>query len=244
MPVRHDVRLRLAPVVIALVANVCGCDKGPAAAPTPTTRTATHRTLNPGRVHGRRRADGRKPGFATGRVLRQDGQPIAIEGVRIAVSLRGVSNRTTQVVSYSPPVGPDGTYEMKVDDGTYRPPTGMVGGPVQRAALPIRAGSGAAGHGRDRVEAGDPPGLRLAAERPAAGVTPDETRAAAWHGGPITMQYQADRPDLGRRLGPAAARHEGGIHPDPRRPAGRRPRRQADHRRARVRRLRRPPRTR
>src|SRR2546429_95374 len=34
---------------------------------------------------------------------------------------------------------------------------------------------------------------------PRNGVTPDETRAAAWHGGPITMQYQADRPDLGRR---------------------------------------------
>jgi hypothetical protein len=122
--------------------------------------------------------------------------------VRIAVSLRGVSNRTTQVVSYSPPVGPDGTYEMKVDDGTYRPPTGIVEVPFNgrhfRFELePVQPNSGA-------MES--KPGIRQdfvwRLSGPRRGMTPDETRAAAWHGGPITMRYQADRPDLGRRLGP------------------------------------------
>ena len=110
----------------------------------------------PGRTSATRPAtpDGRKPGFAAGRVLRQDGRPIAVEGMRIGVTVRGISDRTGQVVSYSPTVGADGRYEVKLEPGTYRPPAGVVEvpfngrhyrfelDPVQRAAATFDANAG------------------------------------------------------------------------------------------------------
>jgi hypothetical protein len=189
----------------ALVATACGCDKASSDAPAPATRPAatapaTHAAARPAT------ADGRKPGFAAGRVLRQDGRPIAVEGMRIGVTVRGISDRTGQVVSYSPTVGADGRYEVKLEPGTYRPPAGVVEvpfngrhyrfelDPVQRAAATFDA---KAGIHEDFV-------WHLSGPRAsgAGGGAPDESRAGDWHGGPVTMRYDADRPDLGRRLSP------------------------------------------
>src|SRR5690349_18391174 len=109
MPVSHDIRLRLPVTVFALVATACGCERASSDAPAPPS--ATHPAATAPATHAAARpatADGRKPGFATGRVLRQDGNPIAVEGMRVAVTVRGISDRTGQVVSYSPTVGADG----------------------------------------------------------------------------------------------------------------------------------------
>jgi hypothetical protein len=188
----------------ALIATACGCDKASSDAPAAAPATRPAATAPARRSAGKSTTEARKPGFATGRVLRQDGNPIAVEGMRVAVTVRGISDRTGQVVSYSPTVAADGTYEVKLEPGTYRPPAGVVEvpfngrhyrfelDPVQRAAATFDA---KAGIHEDFV-------WHLSGPRGGPGGTPDESRAGDWHGGPITMRYDADRPDLGRRLSP------------------------------------------
>lgn len=204
MPKPIRPRLRLAWGAFLFVSAAFGCDqgsgeaRGPATRPAAATAPAT-RATSAGQPPA---PDGRKPGFAAGRVLRQDGRPIAVEGMRIGVTVRGISDRTGQVVSYSPTVGADGRYEVKLEPGTYRSPAGVVEvpfngrhyrfelDPVQRAAATFDAN---AGIHEDFV-------WHLSGPRATAGGAPDESRAGDWHGGPITMRYDADRPDLGRRL--------------------------------------------
>src|SRR5687767_8542713 len=57
-------------------------------------------------------------GYATGRVLGEDGKPIAVAD-DISVSLYGVSE-AGEKVSYSPAVKPDGTWRQKLVPGSYR----------------------------------------------------------------------------------------------------------------------------
>lgn len=63
-------------------------------------------------------------GYIVGRVLGQDGKPIAV-AEEIAISVHGVSEAGERV-SYSPAVKPDGTYKQKLVPGSFRTSTSTV----------------------------------------------------------------------------------------------------------------------
>jgi hypothetical protein len=63
---------------------------------------------------------GPKAGYATGKVLHQNGKPIDAKGAKITVDLDGISTKSGEKVNYTPKVNADGSYEQKLVDGTYR----------------------------------------------------------------------------------------------------------------------------
>lgn len=62
---------------------------------------------------------GPKPGYARGRVTREDGKPIAVPGAKISIGVGGIAYKSGEHVSIYPPVRPDGTYEVRLPDGRY-----------------------------------------------------------------------------------------------------------------------------
>src|SRR5206468_4034601 len=61
-----------------------------------------------------------KAGFARGIVLASDGKPINAPGAKVTLAIHGISNLSGERVEYTPPVRPDGTYEQKLTDGSFR----------------------------------------------------------------------------------------------------------------------------
>jgi hypothetical protein len=61
-----------------------------------------------------------RPGYLTGSVLDERGQPIGERG-RVSVWVDGISAQSGETIHLSPPVRPDGTYEARLVDGIYHP---------------------------------------------------------------------------------------------------------------------------
>lgn len=101
--------LTVAAIVVALLAGGCGDSSEPSSS-SPGGESSAPMI-----------AEG---GYIVGRVLGQDGKPIAV-AEEISISVHGVSEAGERV-SYSPAVKPDGTYKQKLVPGSFRTSTSTV----------------------------------------------------------------------------------------------------------------------
>ncbi len=75
-----------------------------------------------------------------GRVLDERGNPIAVPGAKIQISVNGVSAKSGEKVHYAPGVLADGSYSLPLVDGIYHPPSAVEPGVTgERAAELIQA---------------------------------------------------------------------------------------------------------
>ncbi len=107
-------------LLIAVLLAAPGCDgpsdsAGPGAAGAPAgagTRSAA------------------EAGRFTGRVALVDGSPITLPGVKYAVTINGVT-AVGERNSFSPKVGPDGTFKLELPPGMFYPPFGTITFPFE-----------------------------------------------------------------------------------------------------------------
>lgn len=185
-------------VVVAGCALAGGCDKGESHPAPPTTRSSKVFPDDPGPPGVR------QPGWAKGRVVGEDGKPVAVERAKVFVVVTGVGSKTGESVRYTVDVGPDGTYAQKLVAGSFFPIIGQIDVPFNGRAFPFDL-EPVRPKGEDPEPSTDAAkGLvqdfvwKLSGPRP--GVRADQTAPATRYGGAIVAQYAAYRQDLERAV--------------------------------------------
>jgi hypothetical protein len=178
---------------IAMLVALTGCDKKQKASSAPPAAATT--PPPPPDPTGRR-----KPGYALGRVLGQDGKPITASGAAPVLTLRGVSKKEKLIVEYSPKPDSQGNYQQQLEEGVYYGITGEL-------QLPF--------NGKMYYLALDPVQDNIANQNSADGIVQDfvwklsgvRPRHEAdpanhnnWYGGTVDLLYQFYRSDLKRSV--------------------------------------------
>jgi len=193
-------RLWICPVLLLVVAvaGAPGCDRTaePVAAP-PGGQPARAGTAPAGAP-----APVTEPGHFTGRVTLADGSPITVPGVEYRVVIAGVT-AVGESNTFQPPVGPDGTFRLRLPPGLFKPPYGTITVPFEgkRYSLwldPVDPVKGT------RESA---PGIaqnfvwRLTGQKPDVR-NPDVNNATHWFGSTIPLIASEFRNDIGQKVAP------------------------------------------
>jgi len=181
---------RLALLLVAAVAGLPGCDRkiDPAAA------------IPGGKPDGAGVApvaaeSGHFTGHFTGRITRADGSPITLPGVEYKIGINGVT-AVGENNTFRPPVGPDGTFKLKLPQGLFYPPYGTITFPFEGKKYiadldPVDPGKGmrdgAAGIVQNFV-------WRITGPKPSA-LNPDVNNATHWFGITIPVNFKSYRDD-------------------------------------------------
>ncbi len=107
-------RILFAVAVVSLL-SLAGCSKSDS-----NTAASSSGGASPSASAGANTSSGPKAGYATGKILQQNGKPIDVPGAKITIDLNGVSSKGGEKVNYTPKVNADGSYEQKLADGAYR----------------------------------------------------------------------------------------------------------------------------
>jgi hypothetical protein len=178
-----------------------GCDKGESHPAPPTTKSSKAFSDGPGPPGER------QPGWAKGRVLREDGKPISVDDAKIILIISGVRAKDGEKINFPPPdIHPDGTYAQKLEPGTYFPITGLIDVPFLGHAFRYDLDAVRPSGGEPDPSTDASKGLaqdfvwKLSGPRP--GVRPDEQTPGTRYGGAIKVVYESYREDLKRAVPP------------------------------------------
>jgi hypothetical protein len=190
---------------------VGGCDervRRPSGGGEGTTAPST-RDVGPDGVAGTRPAGTRpagdatertqpKPGYARGRVLGQNGVPVALPGARIAINLRGISHEGgRRIDTYREIAGADGTFEFALEPGMYRPLEAFIEVPFnnRQYRFHLHPVHDSFGQGQESGQ-----GIAQDFEWRLSGLRPkqpaDPARPESWYGASILMRFIPYREDL------------------------------------------------
>lgn len=140
-------------------------------------------------------------GQFTGQITRADGSPITLPGVEFEININGVT-AVGENTSFHPPVGPDGTFKLKLPQGLFYPPYGTITFPFEgkkyiTALDPINPGKGtresAAGITQNFAWRMTGPKPRLIGAKPN-----DVNNATDWFGISIPLIFEVYRNDTGQ----------------------------------------------
>jgi hypothetical protein len=150
-----------------------------------------------------------KAGYATGRVYGEGGKTITAPGAKIQISLFGVSGKSGEKVYYTPKVNPDGTYQQKLVDGSYRfsPATINVSFDGKHYLIPLEPVGDDAQTDRES-DKGIVQDFVWKLHGLRAGQDADEAKFTNWYGASVTAQFQSYREDTKKsvKAGPAGTR--------------------------------------
>jgi len=138
------------------------------------------------------------PGFATGRVMDEQGKPIAVEGVRISVMQTGLLDETQAKVEIPVEPNESGVYVARLKPGTYLQPKARIEFTFNgnRYRLPLSPHGGM--HKRQEASEGVVQDFVWKLEGPRPGETADKSRPETFIGGTITPEFRSFRSDLKR----------------------------------------------
>jgi hypothetical protein len=196
---------RLLLLVVAALAGSPGCDGTPSSTATPpggrpaggaTPATATATAAAP--------AAAAEPGHFTGRITFADGSPITVPGVEYRITIAGVT-AVGENNTFTPEVGPDGTFKLRLPQGLFKPAYGTITVPFEGKKYslwidpvnPVKATRESA------------PGIvqnfvwRLTGPRPGV-LNPDVNNATHWFGSTIPLIASTFREDIQQAVKPLA----------------------------------------
>jgi len=131
----------------------------------------------------------------TGRITNVDGSPITLPGVEFEININGVT-AVGENNNFRPPVGPDGTFKLKLPQGLFYPPYGTITFPFEGKKYiaeldPVNpykgTREGAPGIAQNFV-------WRISGPRPTA-LNPDINNATHWYGLTMPTNYAPYRDD-------------------------------------------------
>ena len=193
---------RLGLLLVAALAVSPGCDgtTDPAAA-APGGRPAGAGTA-PATASATAAAPVSEPGHFTGRVTLADGSPIRVPGVEYRITIAGVT-AVGENNTFEPPVGPDGSFKLRLPPGLFKPAYGTITVPFEGKKYtldldpvdPVKATrESAEGIAQNFV-------WRLTGPKPGA-PNPDVENATHWFGSSVRLIFQAHRADTGQNVKP------------------------------------------
>ena len=154
----------------------------PAGGPQPATQAAPATTAP-------------RPGRISGRIAGADGQPVRVAGHRVRVQVGGVTGRGENV-AFSPPVGPDGAYELEVPSGIYHGVRAELEVPFQGKAFVLELEPVQDNTVDRRSDEGIVQDFVWRVSGPRPGRVPDPNNHTHWYGASIGLSFEFYRNDL------------------------------------------------
>ncbi len=182
---------RLALLLVVAVAGSIGCDGSSSTAAAPPGGKTDAAANAPA-----------EPGHFTGRITRADGSPITTAGVEYEVSISGVTE-VGENNTFKPPVGADGTFNLKLPQGLFKPPYGTITVPFEgkKYSLWLEPVDPAKGTRESTPGIAQNFVWRLTGARPGT-PNPDANNATHWFGSTIRLIASTFRDDIGQNVKP------------------------------------------
>lgn len=191
---------RLVLLLVAALGGSPGCDRKTDSVSAPPAG----RPAGAGSVPAAANAAARvaEPGHFTGRVTFADGSPIRLPGVEYRIMIAGVT-AVGENNTFTPQVGPDGTFRLRLPQGLFKPAYGTITVPFEGKKYslwldpvdPVKATrESAQGIVQDFV-------WRLTGPKPDVR-NPSATNATHWFGSTIRLIASTFRNDIGQSVKP------------------------------------------